>query len=377
MSVNISNKKTLAEKIKSELNSPNYVAMPDLITHDDYHGGIGVFKLGGKKGQIFDMRSKEQRQKGDLGKVYQNQLEPSDWEEIVNLIEKRNEEKEQIWETKKKNIEQKLNSQFNLYYYWGKGDELRKNERADGWHSDKGMRGFAAFLGGNGNGLTHHLYIAENHPVLDSFSFQTGFYLIDNDKSVEKNVGHYEGGFGCSGGETNSNNWQKFVEASDQITITPCQMVDKTVEKPSRSDKPSKSINFGGNKSDNSLQSPTNSPNLEKDLIKLLLQYFQENNIKLIKLDNNELVITYNEGQLVKKPNNSQELQKVSEYFSKTNKQELTRGELSRLNSTVNTNNNSQEPKNNHALLIIGGIGILTVGLIVGLLISRRNKKSK
>ena len=376
MSVNISNKKTLAEKIKSELNSPNYVAMPDLITHDDYHGGIGVFKLGGKKGQIFDMRSKEQRQKGDLGKVYQNQLEPSDWEEIVNLIEKRNEEKEQIWETKKKNIEQKLNSQSNLYYYWGKG-ELWKNERADGWHSDKGMRGFATFLGGNGNGLTHHLYIAEEHPVLDSFSFQTGFYLIDNDKSVEKNVGHYEGGFGCSGGETNSNNWQKFVEASDQITITPCQMVDKTVEKPSRSDKPSKSINFGGNKSDNSLQSPTNSPNLEKDLTKLLLQYFQENNIKLIKLDNNELEITYNEGQLVKKPNNSQELQKVSEYFSKTNKQELTREELSRLNSTVNTNNNSQEPKNNHALLIIGGVGILTVGLIVGLLISRRNKKSK
>ena len=56
---------------------------------------------------------------------------------------------------------------------------------------------------------------------------------------------------------------------------------------------------------------------------------------------------------------------------------ELTKEELSRLNSTVNTNNNSQEPKNNHALLIISGIGILTVGLIVGLLISRRNKKSK
>jgi len=78
MSANISNKKILAEKIKSELNSPNYVAMPDLITRDDYYGGISVFKLGGKKGQIFDMRSKEQRQKGDLGKVYQNQLEPSD-----------------------------------------------------------------------------------------------------------------------------------------------------------------------------------------------------------------------------------------------------------------------------------------------------------
>src|SRR6185369_5263637 len=122
-------------------------------------------------------------------------------------------------------------------------------------------------------------------------------------------------------------------------------------------------------------QTPTNSPNLEKDLIKLLLQYFQEKNIKLIKLDNNELVITYNDGQLVKKSNNSQELQKVSDYFSKTNKQELTKEELSRLNSTVNTNSNTQEPKNNNALLISGGIGILTVGLIAGCLISRRNKK--
>jgi hypothetical protein len=86
------------------------------------------------------------------------------------------------------------------------------------------MRGFCCFLGGNGNGLTHHLYIAENHPVLDSFSFQTGFYLIDNDKSVEKLVGNYEGGFGCSGGETNPNNFQKYIEIGDKITITPYEI---------------------------------------------------------------------------------------------------------------------------------------------------------
>jgi len=65
------------------------------------------------------------------------------------------------------------------------------------------MRGYASFLGGNGNGLTHHLYIAENHPILDNFSFQTGFYYIDNNKTFKKNIGNYEGGFRCSGGETN------------------------------------------------------------------------------------------------------------------------------------------------------------------------------
>ena len=68
------------------------------------------------------------------------------------------------------------------------------------------MRGFATFLGGNGNGLTHHLYIDEEHSVLDSFPFQTGFYLIDNDKSITRMNGHYEGGFESSGGETNPHN---------------------------------------------------------------------------------------------------------------------------------------------------------------------------
>jgi len=68
------------------------------------------------------------------------------------------------------------------------------------------MRGYCRFLGGNGNGLTHNCYIAENHPVLDNFPFQTGFYVIDNNKKIEKLVGSYEGGFGCSGGETNPSN---------------------------------------------------------------------------------------------------------------------------------------------------------------------------
>lgn len=379
MSVN--SKKALAEKIKNELNSPEYVAMSDLITFGDRYGGMVNFVSGWKVHGNVHSKNKDnfisfigdidQKEKNNR-MIYEREFEPKDWEEIVNLIEKRNEEKEQIWETKRKNIEQKLNQQLNnLYYYWGK---VRKNERADGWHSNKGMRGYASFLGGNGNGLTHYLYIAENHPVLDNFSFQTGFYLIDNNKTFKKATGHYEGGFESSGGKNNPCNWKKYIETSDQITITPHQIVDKPVEKPSKGDKPSESRHFGGNEINNSPQSLTNSPNLEKDLIKLLLQYFQENNIKSIKLDNNELVITYNDDQLVKESSDSQELQKVSNYLQKTNKQELTREEL---NSMVNVNSATKEPKNNNTLLIGGGITILVVGVVIGFLVSKKSKKTK
>ena len=86
------------------------------------------------------------------------------------------------------------------------------------------MRGYLRFLGGQENGLNYCLYIAEEHPVLNSFSFQAGFYLINDNKPVEKNVGTYEGGFACSGGETNPGNWQKYVEVDNQITITPYEV---------------------------------------------------------------------------------------------------------------------------------------------------------
>jgi hypothetical protein len=38
--MNRSNKKFLAEEIKTKLNSPEYLAMPDLITFGDRHGGM-------------------------------------------------------------------------------------------------------------------------------------------------------------------------------------------------------------------------------------------------------------------------------------------------------------------------------------------------
>jgi len=40
MAKNINNKKVLVEQIKEKLNSSDYVAMPDLITHDDRCGDM-------------------------------------------------------------------------------------------------------------------------------------------------------------------------------------------------------------------------------------------------------------------------------------------------------------------------------------------------
>lgn len=52
------------------------------------------------------------------------------------------------------------------------------------------MRGYTTFSGKQ-NGRGYGLCIAENHPILDSFSFQTGFYLIDTNKPIERNSPRY------------------------------------------------------------------------------------------------------------------------------------------------------------------------------------------
>jgi len=40
MSKNINNKKALAEKLKNHLNSPEYVAVPDLVRSSDYGSDV-------------------------------------------------------------------------------------------------------------------------------------------------------------------------------------------------------------------------------------------------------------------------------------------------------------------------------------------------
>jgi len=52
------------------------------------------------------------------------------------------------------------------------------------------MRGFVSFFGKE-NGRTHYLHIAEEHPVLDKFSFEKGLYLIDTNMPIEKESPQY------------------------------------------------------------------------------------------------------------------------------------------------------------------------------------------
>ena len=78
----------------------------------------------------------------------------------------------------------------------------------------KGMRKYLQLQGGKDD-----LFIAENHPALDNFSFQVGFYVVETNRPVEP---------------SSSSRPNKFVEISDQITITPHQtrnFEDKSINK--------------------------------------------------------------------------------------------------------------------------------------------------
>jgi len=202
------------------------------------------------------------------------------------------------------------------------------------------MRGFVTLMGGRGNGLTYHLYIAENHPVLNNFPFQTGYYQIETDQPIEKRTGRYNG-YSSTGGESNPFNFTKFVEAGDQISITPYEISDKPVEKPSKN-KPKENNQIEGGKNNNF--SASNRKLTDKtETAKSLVQYFQENDIKEIRFENGELVITHNNNNneivSTEKKNNDHELKNIESYLIKNEEKSL---KLEELNKLLNNSNNSQ-----------------------------------
>jgi hypothetical protein len=105
---------------------------------------------------------------------------------------------------------------------------------------------------------------------------------------------------------------------------------------------------------------------------------------KIALTSDGNLVIEFNvndksETQIItnKQITNSQELQKAKDYLQKENKKSLSQQEF---NSLISANSNStltEKPKNNMPLLIGGGIGILVLGVVIGLLVKNRVKKSK
>lgn len=107
-------------------------------------------------------------------------------------------------------------------------------------------------------------------------------------------------------------------------------------------------------------------------------------NIKKITLTSKgELVIEFNESNEValvsqiitsEQINSSQELQKAKSYLKSQNKTSINQAEFSKLISGGATSA-EKSPKDNNALLIGGGITILVIGLVAGILISKKKTK--
>jgi len=73
-----------------------------------------------------------------------------------------------------------------------------------------------------------------------------------------------------------------------------------------------------------------------------LLQYFQQKNIKSIKLEGDKVNIEYNNSTTESKEINSNELQQTKSYLQKIGKQELSLSDLEQSsNQTNNSNGNS------------------------------------
>ncbi|KLL05104.1 MAG: hypothetical protein MRERV_5c041 [Mycoplasmataceae bacterium RV_VA103A] len=217
MSENKNNKKALAEKLRNHLNAPEYVAVPDLIRRDDYDSGLSCYD-----GENILQKRKFIDWEKQSVLINYDDLEPTDWKEIINLIKQRNEEREKNYQAKKKKIEEEVNSQPGLYYYYGSGSkDDRSNSIID--YGDKQGRYFG--LWGSENGRSFYLNINAKHPVLDTFPYgKHGYYLIETDKPIERNDGVVRPW--SSGGENNPSNFHKWVEVGDKITITPYEVAN-------------------------------------------------------------------------------------------------------------------------------------------------------
>ncbi|WNE40498.1 MAG: Coenzyme PQQ synthesis protein B [Mycoplasmataceae bacterium] len=146
--------------------------------------------------------------------VAYDELEPSDWEEIVSLIEKRNQEREKIYEQKESVIKKILNNNSNLYYHF-----LKDKRTSIGFFTYPDKHGRYFSIQGVEKGREYYLNINANHPILNNFSWErNGYYLIKTDKKIERN--DQFGRPWSDGGINNPNNFHKWVEINDKITIT-------------------------------------------------------------------------------------------------------------------------------------------------------------
>jgi len=135
---------------------------------------------------------------------------------------------------------------------------------------------------------------------------------------------------------------------SDKITITKFKESTDNLESPEKKQVENKPT-------DNS-----NSRSKELSDKDIILQYFQQKNIKSIRLEGEKLIIEYNNSTTESKEANTNELQQTKSYLQKIGKQELS------LNDLEQRNNNSNSPNKSNKGLYIGLaiVGILIVGII-------------
>src|SRR4051794_9010964 len=133
-------------------------------------------------------------------------------------------------------------------------------------------------------------------------------------------------------------------------------------------------LSKNGNNLSASPKNENNFPNSQPEKLndKTLLQYFQKNNVKSIKLESNKLIIEYNgKSQKETKEINNQELEKIKSFAEKLGKNELTLQDLEQSSN----NNSANSPEKSNKVLYIGLsiVGVLVMVLFTWLLV--RNKK--
>ena len=361
--MSVSNKKLLANQIKEDLQKDLEEAKKEEKSKNGFGGCSWLITLGedcasyrGNEWRLCYFGSdkdkyKEKQHPGAREGIYvfPEELEPNDWKEIESLIqqieeiEKKKEEKEtQKYQEEQAKIDQKLNSNLQMFLYEG-GME---------WAVDYDPRGYDKFrvFRGMENGQKFHLAFPENHPLVANFTLNQ-----DRNKDIFQIEGVENIPFQPEGKNNKQLPWKK-VNLSDKITIAKFKESADNLESPEKKQVENKPT-------DNS-----NSRSKELSDKDIIFQYFQQKNIKSIRLENDKLIIKYNNSTTESKEASNNELQRTKSYLQKIGKSELFLSDLER--------NNNQSPKSNKVFYIgLAIVGILIVGIISWLL--TKNKKDK
>jgi hypothetical protein len=158
------------------------------------------------------------------------------------------------------------------------------------------------------------------------------------------------------------------VEAGDQITITPVEVADKPIEKPSQNEPKENNLGGKNNNLNGSARKLTNES--EKKVVEWIIQIFKEKDIKEIRKENGELIITHNNNNKIvsaEQKNNDRQLKNIENYLVKSGENSLKLEELQRLlnNSKTPQNSISNNNKTDYTPYLVGGaIGIAILALI-------------